>query len=224
MTLNRKNEDELVAQAQSISALTSENATLQSSIKSLQKALKDTIEKSKEAEKVHAETEAQWNDHKLSILRLLSATRNALDEKNLSWQQEKQQLMSQIRNSEGQLQSQTIGNQELFHAIAALAMGRESQDVNLEQQISALEKETQELLTDTIAAERYLELSNLEKTLLDELEAKRASILENHVKSKNAGLAKMRFLQDGVSKQKQLNSAGGKRRWTLAVAIVDSYH
>ena len=59
MTLNRKNEDELVAQAQSISALTSENATLQSSIKSLQKALKDTIEKSKEAEKVHAETEAQ---------------------------------------------------------------------------------------------------------------------------------------------------------------------
>ena len=214
MTLNRKNEDELVAQAQSISALTSENATLQSSIKSLQKALKDTIEKSKEAEKVHAETEAQWNDHKLSILRLLSATRNALDEQNVSWQQEKQQLMSQM-NSEGRLQSQTIGNQELFHVIAALAMGRESQDVNLEQQISALEKETQELLTDTIAAKRYLKLSNLEKTLLDELEAKRASILEKHVKTKNEGLAKMRFLQDGVSKQKQLNSAGGKRRHLL---------
>ena len=122
--------------------------------------------------------------------------------------------MSQIRNSEGQLQSQTIVNQELFHVIAALTMGRESQDVNLEQQISALEKETQELLTVS-AAERYLELSNLEKTLLDELEAKRASILENHVRTKNEGLAKMRFLQDGVSQQKQLNSAGGKRRHLL---------
>ena len=98
-TTKEGQKEKIAPQEERISVLTSENASLKTSVESLQAALQDLKMKATEAEKLHADETAKWNQKKdaltqvkLSTQDLLNQTKKESNEQRSAWQKEKQQL------------------------------------------------------------------------------------------------------------------------------------